>query len=424
MKNFKYFLLLLVFGCANNLVKVDPNGVTENRGDLFKNPYVIMISIDGFRHDYIEKYQPPFLSSIEKKGIQADFLRPIFPSKTFPNHYTLVTGLYAENHGLVANRFHDPDWNEDYQIGNSSITTDGKWYGGSPLWISVREQGLLSASFFWVGSDANIKGLYPNYYVPYDGKVKNSVRVDQIDEWLELPEEKRPHYLTLYFSDVDSAGHRYGPDAQETKDAVLKVDSHIKDLYEEIKEKDLPINIVIVSDHGMMTIDNKRKVYLNEFVDPDKAIFMERGPITLIYLKDKNDLKGYKKALQKVPYTKVYERKELPKKFHFKGSKRAGDLILLAEPGAYIYPLKKRPEAIEMDTNGTHGYDPYLSKEMSGIFLAFGPNIRERGRIPGFQNIHVYPFIMKLLGLEVKKKIDGKETTLRRYLKNTPSEAL
>lgn len=418
---FSVTLLCLLFSCTS-LVKKDPNGLQENDPMALKAPYVIMISLDGFRHDYLKKYKPFFLGSIVNEGVQARSLTPIFPSKTFPNHYSLVTGLYAGNHKLVANRFYDPELKEDYQLGNSKVTRNGKWYGGSPLWLSVRDQGMLSASFFWVGSDANINGHYPNYYVPYDGNVKNRTRVEQVIEWLKLPEEERPHYITLYFSDVDSAGHRHTPDSIEVNDAVQRVDKEIYHLFQETQKLGLPINFVIVSDHGMQAIEQKKKVFLRNYVDVKKATFKERGPLTLIYMKDQKDIKLYKKKLSKVPYTKVFLREELPEKFQLKQTARAGDLILLAEPGAYIYPLKEPKKISSQDdkySGGTHGYDPSESPQMGGIFLAFGPDIKKKGMIPSFENIHVYPFIMELLGLEIKKKIDGKAQVLRRYIKRS-----
>lgn len=413
--------LLLLFGCSS-MVQTDPNGIQENSEKAMKSPYVVMISLDGFRHDYIKKYRPPFLSSIVQKGIQAKHLTPIFPSKTFPNHYALVTGLYAENHGLVANRFHDPETGEDYQLGNSKVTRQGKWYGGSPLWLSVREQGMLSSSFFWVGSDADIKGLYPNYYVPYNQSIKNRTRVEQVLKWLQLDPKKRPHYLTLYFSDVDSAGHRFGPNSSQVEEAVLSVDKEISHLVTESQKLGLPINFIVVSDHGMTAIENDKKVFLKNYIDPSKANFKERGPLTLIYMKDKKDLKSYKKKLSKVPYTKIYERHELPKRFHYSKTARAGDLILLAKPGAYIYP-NKDPKSNKGEkggySGGTHGYDPSpkTTPDMGGIFLSFGPHVKKAGLIKGFENIHVYPYVMGLLGLEVKNKIDGKKKVLSSYIK-------
>jgi len=417
-KNFLFVLTLFVCSCST-LVHKDPNGIKENAAETLTKPFVVMISLDGFRHDYIKKYKPPFLSSIKEMGIQAQALNPIFPSKTFPNHYSLITGLYAENHGLVANRFYDPQRKEHYQIGKSSTTRDGSWYGGSPLWESVRAQGMLSASFFWVGSDANINNHYPNYYVPYDHGLPNKKRVAQILKWLELPETKRPHFLTLYFSDVDSAGHRHGPDSDQVRKAVHLVDGHISQLVSKTKELGLPINFVIVSDHGMKSIDPQKRIYLKKYIDTDLVDFQERGPISLGYVKDQKNINDLYQKLKKAPHLKVYKREELPNRFHFKGTPRAGDLILIAEPGAYIYPNKEPLKEIldKVSAGGTHGYDPLVCPEMGGIFLSFGPGVKGRGVIPSLENIHIYPYVMGLLDLDVKKKIDGKKKVLSRYLK-------
>ncbi len=415
------FLLILftLLGCSNYRVYNDPNGIQSNDAAKRENPYVVMISIDGFRHDYIKKYKPQFLSSIVTKGIQSKSLTPVFPSKTFPNHYSLATGMYAGNHGLIANRFYDPSLKEHYRLGDPKSTRQGKWYGGTPLWLETRNQGLLSASFFWVGSDANIQGHYPNYYIPYDGSVKNTERTKQIVEWLKLPKETRPHFLTLYFSDVDSKGHMLGPDNPVVGEAVRDIDKHISNMVKEIDKLNLPVSYVIVSDHGMQAIENAKKVYLRDYVDVSLADFQERGPLTFIYLKDKRDISSYRKALSKVPYTKIYSRKELPAKFHLAHNQRAGDLILLGEPGSYIYP-KRIPKDKRHQTGvygGTHGYDPYKASDMGGIFLSFGHKVKNKGMIKSIENIHVYPFVLDLLELSPKKGIDGKRSILAPYVK-------
>ena len=416
-----YLTLTLVTACSgvSYQVQKDTKGVLENSDDKLNSPYVIMISLDGFRHDYIEMYQPPFLSQIVDKGIRAKQITPVFPSLTFPNHYSLVTGMYAGNHDLVSNRFRDPSWQSNYAIGNSETTTDGKWYGGNPLWLSVREQGLLSASFFWVGSDANINGHYPNYYVPYNGSVSYESRTKQILDWLKLPEKQRPHFLTLYFSATDHAGHDYGPESEQTKDAVLQVDKLVGELAKDVAKLNLPVNFVIVSDHGMKAIENDKRVYLTDYVDTSKASFHERGAVTSIFLKDKADIPEYKAALAKVPHTSVFLREELPEKYHLKHNPRAGDMILLADSGAYIYPLRKKPSQSKFEgktSGGTHGYDPYTTPEMGGIFLSFGPHVVNSGMIPAIDNIHVYPYVMELLNLEQASAIDGQLEVLKPYI--------
>lgn len=414
-------LISLLTGCNTTeyQVKQDQTGVVENSDDKLSAPYVIMISLDGFRHDYIEMYKPPFLSSIANKGIRAKQITPVFPSLTFPNHYSLVTGMYAGNHGLVSNRFRDPSWQQDYAIGNSATTTDGKWYGGQPLWLSVRDQGLLSASFFWVGSDANINGQYPNYYVPYNGSVSYQSRTEQIVDWLELPEKQRPHYLTLYFSAVDHAGHDYGPESEQTKEAVLEVDRHISNLAKEVAKLNLPVNFVIVSDHGMKAIENAKRVYLKEYVDTSKASFHEYGAVTSIFLNDKKDIAMYQQQLSKVPHTTVFLSKELPEQYQLKHNPRAGDLYLIADSGGYIYTMRDVPENrsySEITSGGTHGYDPYTTPEMGGIFLSFGPDVKNSGMIPAIDNIHVFPYVMALLKLQPVTGIDGKLEVLAPYI--------
>ncbi len=415
MKILITLLSLLLFGCSQYTVHQDNTHITTNKNQ--DHPYVVMISIDGFRHDFIKMYDPPFLSSIVKKGIQAQRLTPAFPSKTFPNHYSLVTGMYPGSHGLIANRFKDPEWNENYRLGDNETTRNGKWYGGTPLWLETQNQGLLSASFFWVGSDANIQGRYPNYYIPYDHGLDNKLRTQQITEWLKMSPQQRPHLLHLYFSDVDSMGHRYGPKSDEVKEAVLRIDKLIGDMASDIDRLNLPVNFVIVSDHGMTAIENAKKVYLRNFMDTSLAEFQERGPLTFIYVKEKKNIKQVKKSLRKVPFTQVMSRKDLPPSYHLAHNKRAGDLVLLAEPGAYIYPHKTPPTnpVKEGISGGTHGYDPYLSKDMGGIFLAYGPQVKRAGLIKTIDNIHVYPFVLDLLGLKQKKGIDGDPYILSGY---------
>ncbi len=413
------FITFLFLHACSTPFKKDLAILNKNSSDKIDSPYVVMISIDGFRHDYIDLYSPPFLSSIQSRGFRAKALESIFPSKTFPNHYSLITGMYSDKHMLVANRFHDPERKEDYLLGGPA-TRDGSWYAGEPLWTSVKKQGLLSASYFWVGSDANIQGSYPSYYYPYNHGTPNEERTAQIVDWLKMPEESRPHLLTLYFSIVDSAGHRYGPRSEEVKAAVLKVDHLISDMVSNIEKLNLPVNFVIVSDHGMKTINPKKAIFIGDYIEGDKIIFHEQGPLTLGYFKDKTTQeeksKLYKK-LKSIPGTKLYKRNERPKRWHYSKLPRQGDFLLLTKGGSYIFPGKK-PKDFKGKTGGTHGYDPKGNPEMDGIFLSFGPKVKKMGMVPRTKNINIYPYVMKILDLEVNSPIDGTSKTLEKYLKN------
>lgn len=417
-----YSLLLIVsLSCSTSHYLKDIKDLDHNDPDKLNSPYVVMISIDGFRHDYIDLYHPPFLSSIQNKGFRAKSLIPIFPSKTFPNHYSLITGMYSDKHKLVANRFYDPERNQDYQLGNPT-TRDGSWYAGEPLWTSVKKQGLLSASYFWVGSDANIGNSYPSYYYPYKGSTPNEKRTGQIVDWLKMPSETRPHFLTLYFSIVDSAGHHYGPRSEEVKKAVLKVDHLIGDMVAQIDKLKLPVNYVIVSDHGMKTIDPKKAIFIGDYLNSlrDKVMLREQGPITLGYFKkgtSQAEKKSIYKSLKKVSGAKLYKRNQRPKRWHYSKLPRQGDFLLLTSSGSYIFP-GKRPKNFKGKSGGTHGYDPQNSPEMDGIFLSFGPRVKHEGVIPKTKNINIYPYVMDLLKLKVISPIDGTAKHLKQYIKD------
>ena len=225
----------------------------DNRAEQLAKHYVVLVSIDGFRYDYAKLYGATHLEAIAKDGATApDGMLPAYPSVTFPNHYTLVTGLYPEHHGIVAMSFYDPARKERYAFNDAKTVTDGSWYRGVPLWSLAEKQGMRAACFFWPGSEAEIAGARPSYYLKYDDKVPDEERVDQVVDWLKLPAEKRPHFITLYFGEVDHAGHEYGPDAPETRAAVRHVDAEIGTLRAQLGKLHLPVDLVVVSDHGMV----------------------------------------------------------------------------------------------------------------------------------------------------------------------------
>ena len=216
-------------------------------------PYVILVSLDGFRYDYAKRYHAEHLLALGAEGASApEGMLPSYPSITFPNHYTIVTGLYPEHHGIVANNFYDPARKETYSYHDSKAVGDGTWYGGTPLWVLAEQAGMRSASFFWVGSEADIQGVRPSYYLKFDGSFPNPKRVEQVLAWLHLPAEQRPHLITLYFSDTDSAGHRFGPDSPQEADAVHELDGEIGKLMEGIKDSKLPVDLIVLADHGMV----------------------------------------------------------------------------------------------------------------------------------------------------------------------------
>ncbi len=229
--------------------------------------YIVIVSLDGFRFDYAKKYGAKHLLAIAARGASApDGMIPSFPTLTFPNHYTLVTGLYPEHHGIVSNTFYDPARKERYAYNNPQNSEDGSWYGGTPLWVLAEQQGMRAASFFWVASDADIQGKRPSYYLHYDDKFPDEKRVDQVLAWLRLPPEQRPHFITLYYSNVDYASHKHSPDSQEVADAVKHLDEMIGRLEDGLAALSLPVDLIVVSDHGQIAAQSGWN-YLDQFTD-------------------------------------------------------------------------------------------------------------------------------------------------------------
>src|SRR6202142_4418471 len=227
--------------------------------------YVILVSLDGFRYDYAKRHPAQVMLSLAARGASApEGMLPAYPSITFPNHYTIVTGLYPEHHGIVANTFYDPSRKEVYSYHDAKSVGDGTWYGGTPLWVLAEQQGMRSACFFWIGSEAEIQGFRPTFYLKYDAKFPNEKRVDQVLAWLHLAPEQRPHLITLYFSDTDTAGHQFGPDSQQVADAVHELDSEIGKLMDGIKESKLPVDLIVLADHGMAAVKDA-PVHLDQY---------------------------------------------------------------------------------------------------------------------------------------------------------------
>ena len=391
------------------------NATVNSKGNLDK-PYVILVSIDGYRFDYNKKFRPPHLSTFFKDAVWSKGLIPIFPSKTFPNHYSMVTGLKASHHGIVANVFWDSERKEMYRPGKAS--RDGSWYGGEPIWIAAGKQNMLSATYFWVGSDANIQNRYPTYYYRYKRGVPSSTRVEQVINWLELPAEQRPHFITLYFNSVDSAGHRYSPNSEQVEKAVLDVDRSLKKLFDWVSATKLPVNLIVASDHGMETYTKENHLYLSDYISFQGIRMVGEGAHVLLYIEDPQREKTVYRKLKKAKNIQTYRPEEIPAHYGYSQGPRVGNLILSINPGYYLRrqrPKKKRISKVKL--KGTHGYDPEKSVNMNGVFFAKGPNIKPIGEIAPFQIIHIYPLIMDILGLKIETSIDGKREVLSNLIR-------
>lgn len=361
-------------------------------------PYVIMVSFDGFRYDYDTKTETPNLDFIRDNGVKAESLQPVFPSKTFPNHYALATGAYAATNMITANTFYDNKFKTVYKIADKAKVRDAKWYKAEPIWVTAERQNVKSASYFWVGSEAPIKGYLPSIVKAYDHNFPFKARVDSVMNWLQLPLEERPHLVMLYFHEPDSAGHKFGPESAEIISVIKNMDDILGYILAEIKKLDIAddINLVLVSDHGMTTISQDRIIYLHDHISDMDAFFSFTGdPVAQIHLKqqDADVINKMDKELKSIEHLKAYKRDEVPSKYHFV-NRNTGDFVLVADEGWII--LTKDEKSI---SNGTHGYDPEVMN-MHGIFYAMGPKIKSDYKIGIFENIHVYPFICELLEIE------------------------
>jgi predicted AlkP superfamily pyrophosphatase or phosphodiesterase len=376
-----------------------------NTAEQQTKPYVILVSLDGFRYDYPRKYSAPNISAMATRGSSApDGMIPAYPSVTFPNHYTLVTGLYPEHHGIVGNSFYDPQRKQIYSYHDPAAEVDGTWYGGTPLWVLAEQQGMRAACFFWPGSEADIQGVRPAYYMKYDQKYPDDKRVDQVLAWLKLPAEQRPHFITLYMSDVDGAGHGHGPDSPEVAEAVAKVDKEIGRLVAGIDDLKLPVDLVVLADHGMAKV-NGDWMDLDQYFDKSLVV----TPVeSLLYPKSEADAAKIYSALNgKSDKFKVYRNGKMPPELHFDGNPREGDPIVVPT-GPYLLRVSTppvSPTGMAMKFYGpllgAHGYDPAKMPEMKAIFFAAGPDIRAGAKLDSFENVSVYPFIAKILGLNI-----------------------
>ncbi|MFC5875660.1 Predicted pyrophosphatase or phosphodiesterase, AlkP superfamily [Chryseobacterium arachidis] len=391
----------------------------HNSVEAQTKPYVIMISTDGFRYDYAKKYNAENLLKLSNGGVQAKAMIPSYPSITFPNHWTLMTGLYPSHHGLIDNFFYDYKRKQSYAMSNKQNAEDGSWYGGTPLWALAEKQGMVSASLMWVGSASEAGGKRPTYYYPYHEKFTPSEKVEKVVNWLKLPVDKRPHFISLYFPEVDGSGHHFGPDTQETETAVHLVDNAIGELVQKVNALGLKnVNFVFVSDHGMIKVDGGNPLEIPAMLfNKDKFDYYNSQTLLRIYVKNPAEVKSTYKELKanKTEDYEVYLDKKLPKYLHFatKDDKynRIGQILLIPKaPKIFLEKGKKT-------SVGKHGYNPKEVPEMKATFFAWGPEFKNNLEIDEFQNINVYPLIAEILGLKIDQPIDGKLKVLKEILK-------
>ena len=383
-------------------------------------PTVILISIDGMRADYFDHFKPAALTRMAKEGTRAKWMIPSFPTKTFPNHYTIATGLYPANHGIVENNVYD--FGTVFSMSKREEVRNPRWWGGEPIWVTATKQGQLAGSYFFVGTEAPIErvNIWKTRY--YNGGVPNNMRVDKVLSWLDNPPADRPTMITLYFSDVDDAGHEFGPDAEETKYAVWDVDHSIERLMEGLRVRGVEdkVNVIIASDHGMAKVNVRNTTFLDDHFDfADTERILWTSEIVQIFPKPgKADAIFYK--IKALPHVTCWKKKDIPERLNYKQGKRVAPIICSSEEGWATTHHDRYEDWIkgldDLDRpRGAHGYDNSL-ESMRATFIARGPAFRSGFVAEPFPNVDVYNLICTILGLKPAPN-DGKIERVKAMLR-------
>lgn len=393
------FVLLLVLAgflassCSHPPAPLPPAGPT------------ILISIDGFRWDYLQKYHPPVLGQLAADGVHATRLTPSFPSKTFPNHYTIVTGLRPAHHGIVGNWFYDPAFAETFGMSKPESNTQERWWDeGEPIWTTAEKQGARSFCYFWPGSEAENHGIRPSRYKPFNGKIPSNDRVDELLGWLDVPAAERPRLCTLYFDVVDTQGHKFGPDAPQTAAAVAEVDAAIRRLLDGLARLGLRegTNLVLVSDHGMSPCGPDRIIFFEDLMDVSQVQIDSTGPNGGVRPKPGTVSAAELAAAIRAkapPQLQVYLRDETPERLHYRGNPRIPDVVLICDDHWNVESKAGWPKRAPTYNLASHGWDP-ATPNMGALFIANGPSFRSRVELPNADNVDIYNLLCAVLGIK------------------------
>jgi predicted AlkP superfamily pyrophosphatase or phosphodiesterase len=372
-------------------------------------PYTILVSFDGFRWDYPNRGITPTFKMIEKNGVSALSLQPSFPSKTFPNHYTIVTGLYPQNHGIISNNMYDPFFNEYFSLGNRSAVENSRWFKGEAIWETAKKQGIKTASYFWPGSEINIEYRRPNYFHYYEHNRPYSERISGIIEWLKLPYNERPKFITVYFDAADTYGHKFGPNSEKINQIITGLDSLLNNLLVELKKINLfdSTNIIIVSDHGMNEVSIDRLINIDELLKGFTYKTLDDGPFMFLYPQAEDKSSVYFKLKENEIHFRVYCKNELPEYYHLSNSHLLSDIIIIADPGWSLVNQKNLSSYNAQSFSGNHGYDNFHT-DMHGIFYAMGPSFKKGYKTGTIRNIDIYPLLCNILRIKPRINIDGR----------------
>ncbi len=408
--NYSKLPALLIFVFVPFLVANCTNSRTSEN-----NPKLLLISIDGFMNEYLDRNETPNFDRFIANGVKAEHMIPVFPTKTFPNHFTIVTGLYVENHGVISNSFPDPKLEGYFSYGPQDSENDERWWQGEPIWITAENQGLTSATMFWPGSEASFDGVKPTRWKDYDGSFENISRIDTVMSWLDPAGEVNADFATLYFSHVDSHGHTYGPLSPEVDEAVVNADSLLGYLMEQLEAKGLTnkIDILLVSDHGMAEMSEDKVILLDDIINLNDVDVVDWSPVAMLQPKEGKREEVYRTLKENEQNYSVYYKGEMPEEYRFSNHERIPEIIMIPEvPYSITNTSYFRSRGV---IAGAHGFD-HRSPEMATIFYANGPSIKNDEIIPPFSSVHLYELMARLLKIEPADN-DGSLDSLKHVLK-------
>jgi len=362
-----------------------------------EHPYLVVLSLDGFRWDYTDSVSTPNLDKIAQMGVKATSMQASFPSKTFPNHYAIATGLYPNNNGIVNNTFIDLERDLLYSIGNREAVSDGKFYDGEPIWNTAEKQDVKAATFFWVGSEADIQNMHPSIWKPYEHNFPFEQRIDTVISWLAQPIENRPQLIMWYMHEPDGVGHKYGPFADEVNQEIAYLDSLVGVFMHKLNQ--LPhakeVNFIVLSDHGMGRVSQERQVFLDKVLKPEwTKTIVGSNPFYNIKATE-GSIDSILYVLGKTEGVTGYKTSNIPERLQYGSNPRTLDIIAYADSAYSLFNNSNR----KYNGQGTHGYDNQ-NTDMDAIFYAYGPAFKENYIKNRFINVSLYPLFCEILGLE------------------------
>lgn len=380
--------------------------------------YTILISFDGFKWDYPNRGLTPNLDFIKENGVHALSLQPCFPSKTFPNHYSIVTGLYPENHGIIANNFTNPFNNQKYTLYDSNIVREAQWYKGEAIWETAKRQGVKTASYFWPGSLLNIDYRRPNYSKQFIYTTPYDDRINGVLEWLQLPYDERPKLIMVYFDATDTSGHNYGPNSSEVNQSIAMEDSLLGKIFLGLQKLNLidSTNVIVLSDHGMTELSSDKVINIDKLLSGFMFKSSDKGTIMFIYPNEDEKNAVYQRLKDSEKNYNTYWKKDLPEYLHYKNNPFVAEIVLIADLGYSLFDSKDLEKYSKRFPLGNHGYDQ-TNIDMHGIFYAIGPDFKEGYTCGTINNIDIYPLLAKILRIFPNNNIDGKLERIEFLLK-------